>query len=100
MADRLARVGFIGCGRFATEAIYPALRYAAVDLMAVCSRTADKAERTARQFGARRWYTDYRAILSQEDLDGVFVITGPHSHPDIVCDVLERGRPVQLKDVV
>ncbi len=89
---RQARVGFIGCGRFATEAIYPSLRLAPVDLVAVCSRTDDKAERTARAFGARRWYTDYQVMLDREELDGVFVITGPESHPDIVCDVLESGR--------
>ena len=71
MAERLARVGFIGCGRFATEAIYPSLRHAALDLPAVCSRTADKAERTARQ--AMRLC---RALFDS------------------------RGRPVQLKGIV
>lgn len=84
------RVGFIGCGRFATAAIYPSLRFAPLDLAAVCSRQAAKAERTARTFGARRWYTDYHEMLDREELDGVFCITGANQHL-IAMDVLSRG---------
>ena len=91
-----ARVGFIGCGRFATMAIYPALRLAPVDLIAVCSRQAAKAELTARTFGARRWYTDYAEMLTREELDGVFCITGENQHR-IAMDVLQHGMHVFIE---
>lgn len=86
----LARIGFIGCGRFATTAIYPSLRYAPIDLVAVCSLDAEQAERVGRTFGARRWYIDYHAMLDREELDGVICITGSNHHR-IALDVLERG---------
>ena len=91
-----ARVGVIGCGRFATKAIYPSLRFAPLDLIAVCSRQAEKAERTARIFGARRWYTDYRTMLAREELDGVFCITGDNQHL-IALDALARGLNVFIE---
>ena len=91
-----ARIGFIGCGKFAAAAIYPSLRFAQLDLAAVCSRQAAKAETTARTFGARRWYTDYREMLEREDLDGVICITGGNQHT-IAMDVLARGIPVFIE---
>ncbi len=91
-----ARIGFVGCGRFATAAIYPSLRFAPLDLVAVCSRQAGKAERTARTFGARRWYTNYREMLDREELDGVICITGGDQHL-MAMEALERGLNVFIE---
>ena len=51
------RIGFIGCGRHATKALYPSLRYAGIDLAAVCDIDENAARRNARWFGAERTYT-------------------------------------------
>ena len=71
-----ARVGFIGCGGHSFRWIYPALQFAPVELIATCDRDADRAARYARQFGAERSYADHRAMLGQEELDGVLIVTG------------------------
>jgi myo-inositol 2-dehydrogenase/D-chiro-inositol 1-dehydrogenase len=88
------RVGFIGCGRHATKALYPSLRYAGVELMAVCDVNEARARRNARWFGAQRFHTDHREMLDAGGLDAVIVVTGPGTHAALATDALEAGLPV------
>ena len=68
MAERKARIGFVGCGGHATSVLYPTLhRIPQVELVAVCDLKEELAKRNARFFGALRWYTDVREMLEKED---------------------------------
>ena len=65
---RKARLAFIGCGSFATDSIFPNIHLVPeIDLVAACDIDKAKAERNARDFGARRVYTDSEAMLDTED---------------------------------
>jgi len=89
--DRSVKIGFVGCGAHATRSIYPCLRHAPVDLVAVCDLVEERAEATARAFGGKRWYTDYRVMLENEELDALFVVVGPDAHPPITIDAMKHG---------
>jgi predicted dehydrogenase len=89
--DRGVRIGFVGCGAHATRSIYPSLRHAPIELIAVCDLVEERAEATARAFGGKRWYTDFRAMLESEDLDALFVVVGPDAHPPIAIDAMRAG---------
>ena len=90
----LLRVGFIGCGRHATKVLYPCLRLAKIQLVAVCDLDAARAARNARWFGAERVYTDHQRMLEAETLDAVMICTGPQTHARLTLDAIERGLPV------
>jgi len=47
---------FVGCGGHAFRNVYPALRYAPVDLVAVCDYDLERAKVYAREFGAAHAY--------------------------------------------
>ena len=92
------KVGFVGCGSQASAAWYP--NFATIpelDLVACCDRVAEKAERNARFFGARRWYTDLGKMLGQEDLDAVMVVGPPAMHYGCGKQVLEAGLPLMME---
>ena len=89
--DEKIRIGFVGCGAHATRSIYPSLRHAPVDLVAVCDLMEERARATARVFGGQRVYTDYQQMLEEENLDALFVVVGPDAHPPIVMDAMARG---------
>src|ERR687888_140041 len=73
--QRKARLAFIGAGAFATHSIYPQVHLVPqIDLVAVCDIDRAKAERNARNFGARAVYTDLEEMLDREKPDGVFCI--------------------------
>ena len=91
------RVGFIGCGRHATKALYPCLHLANMHLAAVCDLDETKANRNARWFGAERAYTDHRQMFDAETLDAVLICTGPGTHAQLTLDALERKIPVFIE---
>ena len=93
-----ARLAFIGAGGFATAHIYPNIhKVPQIDLIAVCDIVQEKAERNARNFGARRVYTDLEKMLDNEELDGVFVIGPAPQQYELAPHVLRRGIPVYVE---
>ena len=98
MADQKARLAFIGCGAFATSRIFPQIPLIPeIDLVAVCDVVREKAERNARNFGARRVYTDMHEMLDEETLDGVFAIGPAPQQYKLAPEVLKRGIPVYVE---
>jgi myo-inositol 2-dehydrogenase/D-chiro-inositol 1-dehydrogenase len=96
--ERQARLAFIGCGSFASTSIMPNIhRIPEIDLVAVCDLDRNKAERAARNFGARRVYTDMEKMLDEEKLDGVFVIGPAPQQAALAPHVLRRGIPVYVE---
>ncbi len=96
------RAAFIGCGRHAFQSILPSFQYAPVELVAICDLVPERAQFCARQFGARRWYTDYAEMLEQEELDAVFVVlnhdaSGRPRYAPVAIDVLRAGRHVWIE---
>jgi len=99
MADAgQAKLAFIGCGGFATASIFPQIPLVPeIDLVAVCDIVKEKAERNARNYGARRVYTDLNKMLDTEELDGVFVIGPAPQQYELAPHVLKRGIPVYVE---
>ncbi len=96
--QRQAKLAFIGCGAFATARIFPNIHLVPeIDLVAVCDIDRAKAERNARDFGARRIYTDLQEMLDKEQLDGVFVIGPAPQQYELAPHVLTRGIPVYVE---
>ena len=48
--------------------------------MAVMRRTASKAEDFAKRHGVPRWYTDADELLSDPEINAVYIATPPRSH--------------------
>ena len=85
------RIGFIGAGEMATFAVFPALHFAPIRLHAVCDFDEERAKAAAGTFGAPRWYSDYRRMWEQEDLEAVVVQMHPRPRQAIVREALEAG---------
>ena len=77
------RWGIIGCGSIATTAIAPAIHWADKnELLAVASRTQERADRKAAEVRAPRAYGAYEAVLADSDIDAIYIGTpnGEHAH--------------------
>jgi myo-inositol 2-dehydrogenase/D-chiro-inositol 1-dehydrogenase len=92
-ADEVA-VAVVGCGAHSTSSILPAIRYAAMRLIAVCDLDADRAELARRQFGAEKAYQSVDEMLARPDLDAVIVVGPPDLHVSAGIAALETGRHV------
>jgi predicted dehydrogenase len=88
-------VGVIGAHSWAEKAHLPG--YAAherVDLVAICDIEPDRARAMAERFGARRIYSDHRAMLADPEVQMVDVCTPTHTHLPLSLDAIAAGRHV------
>lgn len=86
------KLGLVGCGSHAWMAILPALRFAPIDLVAVCDVERERAERVARAYGAPACYSRHEDLLAGEEVDVVAVVGPPALHHSVGLDVLAAGR--------
>ena len=92
------RIGVIGAGWWATFAHIPAIQsHPHAELAAVQSRERAKAERAARDFGAKHACTSVRELLALEEIDAVIVASTPNVHFAQAKAALERGLHVLLE---
>jgi 1,5-anhydro-D-fructose reductase (1,5-anhydro-D-mannitol-forming) len=84
--------GLIGCGDIARKRVAPALRdIEASDFVAVSRSNFEKAEEFAREFGARRWYKDWRELIRDDEISAVYVATPVHLHAEQAIAAAEAG---------
>ncbi len=92
------RIGFgvIGCGVIADLMYFPHLqqryRDCQLELVAVCDAVEEKAVRALRVYGAGRYYTSYRELLEDPDVDAVIVATNIASHGEIALAAARAGK--------
>jgi len=85
------RVGFIGAGEFAANTLYPASHFAPMALQAICEVDEERAKKVVEKFGAGKWYTDYRQMWDQENIEAMIVCMGPEARQPLVLEALEAG---------
>ena len=87
--------GLIGCGDIAQKRVAPALRDSPrCELIAVSRARAQQVESFARRFGARRWYSDWRLMLLDKEIEAVYVATPVHLHAEQTIAAAEAGKHV------
>jgi len=64
------------------------------ELVAVYGRNEEKAKMFAEKFGIRRWYSDYRRMLDDKDIDIVNILTPNGLHLDFAVLAAEAGKHV------
>jgi len=64
------------------------------ELVAVSSRSEARANQFAETHGAKRWYTDYRRMVEDKDVDVVVIVTPNALHLDYAVIAAEAGKHV------
>ena len=92
------RIGVIGAGWWATFAHIPAVKsHPHAELVAVQSRDRAKAEKIARDFGAKQACTGVEELLAMPELDAVIVASTPNVHHAQAKAALASGRHVLIE---
>ena len=89
------RWGLIGCGDIAQKRVAPAMRESAsCRLIAVSRARSELAAAFAKQFGARKWYLDWKKLLVDEEIDAVYIATPVHLHAAQAIAAAAAGKHV------
>jgi predicted dehydrogenase/NADPH:quinone reductase-like Zn-dependent oxidoreductase len=87
-----ATVGVIGAGNFSKMTLMPALAKTPARIKYVADLNGAAAKHLCGKFSAERAITDYREILSDDEVDAVLIAVGHSLHCRMVCESLEAGK--------
>jgi predicted dehydrogenase len=81
MLDQPVQWGVLGSARIARQEVIPALIEAnGAELIAIASRDRARADRCAQDFEIAKAYGDYAALLSDPDIEAVYIPLPNHLH--------------------
>ncbi len=87
-------LGLVGAGNFAQKYIFPRLKSRGLSVVGVATARGMSARSTADYFGAAQAGTDYRALVTDERVNTVFIVTRHNQHPEQVAAALAAGKHV------
>jgi len=88
-------IGFIGAGNYASSMLLPHLvQLPNAKLAHVATTRSLSAVNAQRRFGFTTASTSAQAVLDDESLDAIFIVTRHATHADLVCRALETGKAV------
>lgn len=91
---RPLRVAIIGTG-FAERVQIPGFKFhPATQIVAICSRQAERAKSTAEKHAIPAHYTNYRQMIETEKPDLVSIVTPPNLHLEMALCAFENGAHV------
>lgn len=91
----VVRWGILGCGSIASSAIAPAIRWSEDgELLAIGSRSAERAAEKAAELGAPRSYGSYPDLLADADVDAVYLGLPNGEHARWALAAAQAGKHV------
>lgn len=93
----MINIGWIGCGRHASQMLLPQLARCGIRIAAVCDVDAGAAERTAAHYGVTRVVSDFHDLIATPGLDAIGMAVGPDAHRAASLAALSRGLPVFME---
>lgn len=91
---RVMKIAVMGCAAVAWNSMLPAIRTVPEwDLVAVASRTGQKAQQFARQFDCEA-VTGYEYLLNRQDIDAIYMPLPTGLHHEWIMKCLDAGKHV------
>ncbi len=90
--------GFIGCGEVTEKKSGPAFNEVeGSQVVAVMSRSENKARCYAERHHVRKWYTDASELIEDPDVNAVYIATPPSSHATFAIMAMRAGKPCYIE---
>jgi predicted dehydrogenase len=89
------RWGVLGVAAIATSRFMPAMNGASsARLVAIASRSLDKAKAVAQEFGVPRYFGSYEELIADPEIDALYVPLPNHLHVEWSVRALDAGKHV------
>src|SRR6266581_4823325 len=89
------RWGLVGAGDIARKRVAPALRdLPGSDFVSVSRSRSELAASFADEFGARRWFADWREQIADDEIEAVYLATPVYVHAEQTIAAAEAGKHV------
>src|SRR5215472_10003999 len=94
--DRV-RLGVVGVGNIATLNVPGYLEHDRCDVVALCDPRTDVLEHRAKEWDVSKSYTDLDALLADDEIDAVEILSPTHLHKDHVIAAARAGKHVSCQ---
>jgi predicted dehydrogenase len=91
------RWGVVGPGRIASEVVADFPHVPGAEVVAVASRSIDRAKAFAAEFGIARTHGSYRAIVDDDGIDAIYIATPHPQHRAVALAALRAGKAVLVE---
>jgi predicted dehydrogenase len=91
------RWGVVGPGRIASKVVADFPHVPGAEVVAVASRSIDRAKSFAAEFGIARTHDSYRAIVEDEGVDAIYIATPHPQHRAVTLAALRAGKAVLVE---
>lgn len=91
------RWGIVGTGAIAQAVAGDFQFVPGAELVAVASRSPEKARAFAHRHGVRQWFGSYRAMLESDSIDVVYIATPHPQHRDVALKAIAEGKAVLIE---
>lgn len=88
------RIGILGCANIARQFVRDVAPSPAVDVVAVASRQMETASAFANAHGVQRHYGSYEALLSDADIDAIYLPLPNSMHAGWAVQAAEAGKHI------
>jgi len=89
------RFGILSTAKIALTKVIPAMQNSALtEVVAISSRSADKARTAAEKLGIQKYYDSYEALLKDPDIDAIYNPLPNHLHCPWSKKAMEAGKHV------
>ena len=90
--------GFIGCGEVTEKKRGPAFsEVPGSSVVAVMSRSEEKARHYAERHAIPKWYTDPQELIDDSEVNAIYIATPPSSHATFAIMAMKAGKPVYVE---
>ena len=90
--------GFIGCGEVTEKKSGPAFgKIEGSQVVAVMSRDAEKARSYAERHHIGKYYADAQSLVSDPEVNAVYIATPPSSHATFAIMAMKAGKPAYIE---
>ncbi|RLE12980.1 gfo/Idh/MocA family oxidoreductase [Candidatus Aerophobetes bacterium] len=91
-------MGVIGCGSISWLCHFPSIKaIPELELVAVCDSNEEYARKAAEKWGAKKWYTDYRKMVENKDLNAVVIASANSVHCEQTIAAARAGLHVYVE---
>ena len=100
MPAKKLKAGIIGCGGIANGKHMPSIaQIPELEIVAFCDIIIDRADKAAKQYGAKgtKTYKDYKDLLKDKKIDVVYVLTPNREHSFMTIEALKAGKHVMCE---
>ena len=91
------RIGVLGCANIARRSVIPAIKsIAEFELLAIASRTKEKAEGFAQEFNCEAIH-GYQELIDRKDIDVIYMPLPTGLHEEWSVKALEAGKHILIE---